>query len=331
MLYELVEKYASLSIIGMCKNAGKTTVLNRLIAEAAGRRRLALTSIGRDGESVDVVTHTHKPGIYVLDGTLVATAAELIRACNITREIVGTLGINTPLGEVVIMRAMSDGDVQLAGPSMTAQLTRLSREFSVLGADMVLIDGAISRKTLCAPAVSEATVLCTGASYNKSISVVVEDTAFAAALLTLPVRPVWSGITEGGAKLMLMDAAGNVRAAADTLSDTLKDKANEDVTDIFVNGALTDAMLTPALMGGARLADVSFTVQDGSKLLMSRGTYEKLLVRGARLCVLRSTELAAISINPVSAYGFDFDADELLTRMRAAVDVPVLNVGRGFA
>ena len=33
MLREYIQNVHSLSIIGMCKNAGKTTVLNRLIAE----------------------------------------------------------------------------------------------------------------------------------------------------------------------------------------------------------------------------------------------------------------------------------------------------------
>ena len=35
---------------------------------------LGLTSIGRDGESTDVVTGTEKPGIFVREGTLIATA-----------------------------------------------------------------------------------------------------------------------------------------------------------------------------------------------------------------------------------------------------------------
>ena len=62
---ELVWGFRSVSIIGMCKNAGKTTVLNRLIQELSHSGQvLALTSIGRDGEDKDLVTGTKKPGIY---------------------------------------------------------------------------------------------------------------------------------------------------------------------------------------------------------------------------------------------------------------------------
>ena len=89
MLKEYIQGVRSLSIIGMCKNAGKTTVLNKLIAELNGSRvRLGLTSIGRDGESTDLVTRTAKPGIYVYEGTLVATAVDMFRLSDITREII---------------------------------------------------------------------------------------------------------------------------------------------------------------------------------------------------------------------------------------------------
>ena len=115
---ELIAPYASVSIIGMCKNAGKTTVLNRIIREMADSGcTLGLTSIGRDGESKDLVTGTQKPGIYVREGTLVATASELIlRHCDVTREMLAATGISTPMGDVVILRARSDGNIQLAGP-----------------------------------------------------------------------------------------------------------------------------------------------------------------------------------------------------------------------
>ena len=89
MLKEYIQGVRSLSIIGMCKNAGKTTVLNKLIAELnESSVCLGLTSIGRDGESTDLVTRTAKPGIYVYEGTLVATAVDMFRLSDITREII---------------------------------------------------------------------------------------------------------------------------------------------------------------------------------------------------------------------------------------------------
>ena len=60
-LYELVAPYDSVSLIGMCKNAGKTTTLNQLIAELKRNGvSFGATSVGRDGESTDLVTNTVK-------------------------------------------------------------------------------------------------------------------------------------------------------------------------------------------------------------------------------------------------------------------------------
>ena len=126
-LLQLLNGVQTMSIVGMCKNAGKTTMLNWMLHHDRLQGTLGLTSIGRDGESTDVVTGTEKPGIFVREGTLIATAKDMLRLGDTTLEIMETTGIPTPLGEVVIFRARSDGNVQLAGPSITTQLSCSSR------------------------------------------------------------------------------------------------------------------------------------------------------------------------------------------------------------
>ena len=331
LLLPLIERYRSLSIIGMCKNAGKTTVLNRIVEEFENTgKTLGLTSIGRDGESVDVVTRTHKPGIYVREGTLIATAMEMLKHCDVSREIVETTGFPTPLGEVVLLRARSDGNVQLAGPSITAQLAKLSGMFFSLGADVAIVDGALSRKTLCAPTVSEATVLCTGASYSRDINTVIEDTAFAATLLTLPEQRSFTDADRANmkGKAILRTAEGETVPLPEgmSLADALRSPAFDGVTGVYVSGAVTDALLKPVLMAGKRFNGLELSAEDGSKLLITRDTFDKLKLRGITLTAARSTKVAAITVNPFSAYGFDLDKDELLHRMREKVDVPVINV-----
>ena len=331
LLLPLIESYRSLSIIGMCKNAGKTTVLNSILSEmGATGKTLGLTSIGRDGESVDVVTQTHKPGIYVREGTLIATAFEMLKYCDISREIVETTGFPTPLGEVVLVRARSDGNVQLAGPSITAQLAKLSGMFCSLCADVAIVDGALSSKPLCAPAVSEATILCTGASYSRDIDTVIEDTAFATLLLTLPEQADFSeeerAACPGKALFRMED--GTLRALPQELqlADALRSQAYAGVRAVYVAGAVTDALLKPVLMAGKRFDGLTLSAEDGSKLLIHQDTYDKLLLRGISLAVARATRVAAITVNPFSAYGFDLDKEELRSRMQARVRVPVINV-----
>lgn len=333
-LLELIQPYRSVSIIGMCKNAGKTTALNHIIRHYTGHgQTLALTSIGRDGESKDLVTGTKKPGIYVPEGTLIATASDLIlRHCDISREILDTTGISTPMGDVVIFRARSDGAVQLAGPSMTAQLARLRQDFFRLGADMVLIDGALSRKTLCSRSVTEATILCTGASYHKNLNTVVEDTAYQCRLLTLPeiqnpqLRRFLEQLDDFRGVALLGANAPYLLPAGLSLEDALRHPNAQAVTTVFFGGALSDFSMKPLLMSAARLQDLDFVVRDSSKLLLSRETFEKMQRRGIHLRVLDSVNLTAVTVNPFSAYGSHFAKEELLERMAARIDLPVINV-----
>ncbi len=279
-------RHASLSIVGICKNAGKTTVLNRLLSLMHDDPRVAaITSIGRDGEAVDVVTGTEKPGVFVRAGTLVATASGLLRHCDATREILDATGFATPLGEVVVFRALSDGAVQLAGPSMVEQMAALVKTLRAFGADITIVDGAVGRRSPAVPAVSEAVILCAGASFSPDIDAVVAETAYQCQKLLLPVSP-----------------GESARRA--------------------VEGALTDAA-AEALR--PRPGD-EISVADASRLLLSRMLFEKLRARGVRFTVRKGVALRCVCTNPFSASGPPFDARALREKVAAAVPVPVIDV-----
>ena len=301
MPIEAIRQTKTLSIVGMCKNAGKTTVLNRLLAESRGRV-LGLTSIGRDGESVDVVTGTEKPGIFVPEGTLIATAKDMLSLSDITQEIVFTTGIPTPLGEVVLVRAKSAGSVQLAGPSITSQLKAVSDLFFSLGAEQVLIDGALGRKSLGARTVADGVILCTGASYDMRMEKVVADTANIFRIMNLKKAETVPPETER------------------PLAEVLKENG-----EALIPGALVDSVVVPLLKSGV-MRNVRLVVKDPSKVLLSPDTLDKLPLRGVSLETVEAAKIICVTINPVSAYGWKFDPDAFKRAMAAAVTVPVINV-----
>lgn len=337
-LSSLLENYTSLSLAGMCKNAGKTTVLKHLLRELGQQdTRVALTSIGRDGEAVDVVTGTGKPRIYVREGTLFATAAGLLQNCDTTGEILKTTGMYTPLGEVVLVGARSDGFIDLAGPSTNRQLIELSAMFRAYSPEKILIDGAVSRRSLCSRQVAQAVILCTGASYHKDIRTVVADTAYICSLLQLTAeagRPAGAAIRQWQRrkgpleKLLFLDAEGNCRAAGPgkTLTDALRERETADYSMVWLEGAVTDAAVRPLFLSNISLGGRLFLAEDSSKILLSREVCEKLYQKGARLAVLEETALLAVCINPFSAYGDHFDKEEFRERMENAVSLPVIDV-----
>lgn len=319
MNLDLLSGYSSLSIIGMCKNAGKTTVLNHILRHS-GDIPLGITSIGRDGESSDTVTKTKKPGIYIQKGSIIATAAGLLPLCDITKEILENTYIPTPMGEVIVMRALSDGNIQIAGPSIIEQLISLSADFRRFGAEKIIIDGAVSRKTLCTRSLAEATVLCTGASCGRSIDAVIEDTAHVCEILTLP---------EARDRELFFNTADKISILKDNelfpLPDNPEDALRDGGAAIYIHGAITDAFMRPFLMSPG-IRDVRFVCSDAGKILLSRDIYSKMKRRGFYIEVLFGIRLVAVTVNPFSAYGMHFDGAELLEKMRAAVQVPVIDV-----
>ena len=188
LLEELAENYKRISIVGMAKNAGKTTALNYLIEEAMDEGlTLAVTSTGRDGEGTDVVTGTDKPRVYLDQGTIVSVPKQLYELADAGLEILRMTEYGTSLGQIMLCRVADAGYVQVAGPVINAQHITMCEEMLALGADLVLIDGAIDRKSIAAPDISDAIILSTGAVLSRKLSKVVEETAYTVELYSLPV------------------------------------------------------------------------------------------------------------------------------------------------
>ena len=309
----------------MCKNAGKTTVLNGLINGCSQHGEiLGLTSAGRDGEKSDLVTKTKKPEIFIYENTLAATAEQALNFGTVSREILGTTGIPTPMGEVILVRAKSDGFIQLAGPSITSQLISVRDMLFELGADRVFIDGALSRKSLAMPAVSSGAVLCTGASYSPDMYKTVYDTAYAVKLL---------GLRETGRKLPALTEKYTLICEDEVLSfPELHDAADcirrGGAQAIAIKGGITDSMIKELITAGHALSGMELIAEDASRLLLSRNSAEKLSRAGTAMRVKTGIKLIAVTVNPFSAYGNHYDKNAFTDAVRDEIprNIPIINM-----
>lgn len=187
LLYDLSTKYKTLSIVGMAKNAGKTTALNYLIEEADDEGiRLGITSTGRDGETQDLVTGTEKPKVYLYEDTVVSVPTQLYDLADAGLEIVKKSDYRTSIGDLLLCRVADSGYVQIAGPVATAHTKKMCQEMFEMGCELILIDGAIDRKSIASPETSDAIILSTGAVLSRNLKKVIEDTAHIVELYSLP-------------------------------------------------------------------------------------------------------------------------------------------------
>ena len=281
-LLKLCRPFKVISLIGLCKSAGKTTVLTKLIH---GYQRegytppLAITSVGQGGLL---------PEIRFYAGMYAATAAGLLSECDYTRRIIHTTGINTPLGEVIVTEALTDGRVSLAGPSISSQLEALCQYLlEDVGAGQVFVDGAGDRRTFAM--VSGGSILCAGAALNRDIRGAARQCAHICRLMSLP-------------------AAASVP----------EDKAQS------IRGALTDQILTE-ITDNTDKKEKLVIAEDASKIFVSAAVLDRFLHKGGGLFVENPANLIGITVNPV-APTYVFDREEFFEAVRELVDVPVFDV-----
>jgi hypothetical protein len=286
------------AIVGLAKNAGKTTVLNFLAKSlAASGFRPGIASIGRDGEGVDILTLKKKPRIHLPPGCSCVTTDRL---APLGLELLEQLGGRGVLGTPGIYRCGPGNHVQveLAGVN---RIEAMARAVSRLGeySSPVIVDGALDRRTQGSPALSDGVFLATGATVGNTVELVVRRTMEQIVLLMLPQR----------------SGDGGDGAASEALA---------------IPGAVTDRKVRRAIaagFAGELIAD------DWTRIFLTSPTLRLLAGRGVRLAVRSSARLLAVTVNPHNPMGPDLPAAELLGSMRDAlaasgVDVPCLDILR---
>ncbi len=337
LLNELATKYKTVSIVGMAKNSGKTTALNYFIEEAMDEGLLlGVTSTGRDGEATDLVTGTDKPRVYLYSGTLVSVPTQLYELADAGLEILRMTNYHTSIGQIMLCRVVDSGYVQIAGPVNTADHKRLCREMFDHGAEMVLIDGAIDRKSIAAPETSDAIILATGAVLSRSIKRVVEETAHIVGLYQLPeLEPGESrSLLESGPmdRLVILDRGVNGLAARVldlktglSASRFLDDELTDDSESIFIPGALTNSVI--ADINPEKLKRIKMILKDPTKIFIDSMNWQQLRKKGFTAYVLDNITVAAVTVNPMAPLGYAFGHEELRSAMEGALKgIPVIDV-----
>ncbi|MFW9827222.1 MAG: hypothetical protein ACFFEY_06525 [Candidatus Thorarchaeota archaeon] len=334
---ENVSKFSVISIIGLAKNVSKTTTLNYIIKNLKNFK-LGLTSIGRDGEKYDVITQLPKPRIYVKPGTIIATARQSYESSEVKMELLKTTEFNTPLGEVLILRALSDGLVELAGPSINKDLKKLCLELKDLGCDLILIDGAFDRRSYATPIISNATILSTGASVSENMQNVIDLTTHIVGILNLEnqkerkISDIARNVFEK-AKVGIIDKQNNVKIltvptpldAAIEISENLDENSNY----VIINGAITDKLLEDIMKITNNYKRITFLVDDATKLFLSKNIMQKFQKKGGIIKVLHPIKVIAVTINPTSPLGYEFEKDKFLNLMKKSLNIPVYDLGAG--
>lgn len=324
-----IVSHRSVSIVGLEKNTGKTETLNYVLNRLKTMDvRVALTSIGIDGEQADIVTNAPKPEITLYRGMIFVTSENHYLRRQIVSEILDVSETRTALGRLITARARSTGKVILSGPADTAGIKKLIDNMAHFGVQTTIVEGALSRLSLASPAVTGAMVLATGAALSANIPQLVRETRFRQQLIEMPVvaHALAEKLQQIRNGMWAIDSEGNIHDLGIS-SIFLPDKGEKDIfrfgVRIFVAGAVSDKWLSFLRIQNRH---VELIVGDFTKMFVSQKEFNSFLKNGNSIKGIIRCKLIAVTVNPLSPNGFLLDSEVLQHEMKKALNVPVYDV-----
>lgn len=324
----------------MAKNSGKTVALNHLIHEAIDEDiKLGIVSTGRDGESLDLVTETEKPKVFAEEGTIIATTTELLSLGDATVEIMNITEYRTPLGEILIGRVKDSGYIQISGPQTTTEIKEVASLMLKLGAEMVIIDGAIDRRSSAAPSITDATILSTGAVLSRDMNKVIEETIHIVNLFNLPQiedskeREILKEVLNKG-DIAIIDKDSKTHPigikTALNCGHIIGDHIEDNSKYILIPGSLVKNTIEDIIRSTNKYKKVDIVVADGTKIFIPPKDWLRFMRYGVRVKVVNPINLVAITLNPYAPQGYYFEARELLDKTKYYIkDIPVVDLVLG--
>lgn len=340
-------KYKSCSIVGLEKNTGKTECFNYVMQRLPlQERRVAVSSIGIDGETTDQVTKTAKPEIFLREGVYFGTSEKHYLMRRLSSELLEISDENTSLGNIVIGKALTPGKLLLSGPSSTNGLRRWMSEMQKYDIDLTIIDGALSRMSLASPAVSESMILATGAAYSANINTLVQKTAFVVQMINLELTSqenydtfidinngVWaieeSGNGDGNLGTGTGTGTGSGRLVdlkvASSLSININAEGLKKCKTLYVSGALTDTFVNH-IRQNKIFNETEIVVRDFTKIFLTPMTYNSFVNGKRKITVMQKSKLIAVCVNPTSPNGIVLDSEKLCKTLSEAIKLPVYDL-----
>jgi len=309
-----------LSLIGLAKNVGKTTTTNHLLETLLNENfyradELALTSLGLDGEAVDALTGLPKPRYVPQAGLLLATTTELLRRAEnegAQFERLLQLAGRTALGPVVLARIRQSERVIIAGPTLLRDLRIALDKLQGFGARLGIVDGAINRLGAASPGITDACIICTGASVGTTPELVARRTSDVFLRLTTPQSGWYEVCKKCDPHIRLqmfssydvdeftMIFSGSTEPAAEAAWIVSHLTTHENPV-YLLRGALTEELARALLVELSRHSVKragELVIEDATRIFCHSIVLKRLSERGLDVRVTNSIRVLALTINP---------------------------------
>ena len=328
-LRQLTASSEILSLIGLCKNSGKTTILNAVLSSYLSEQSLpqwGLMSIGLDGEILDRATEGMKPEIFVTEGTIFITPAHLWSKSDTSKEILEVIQPGGALGSLLLIRAKSDGGIQLSGPSTRTGIRNCIQRLENHGVNKIIIDGSIDRRVLSTEDASDV-LLCTGNVCFAEEQQAIQETLHIYKLLTqLPERKL--SVSKNTFLSFLYEGREQVSYTADQIrregADWLS-KTSFPWDGIFYRGAVHSRFLRQISTLKTKTSTLNLLIPDGSRILAPREHFDLFIGEGNGVFVQRKIPVKGVFVNHQRRSPQKNEDYRLMQEVAKMVTCPVLD------
>lgn len=320
MIKELIstEEIKTIALVGISKNSGKTTVLNSLIASFP-MYRWAVLSTGIDGEESDAVFRTPKPRVQLLKGTLFCSDKPALAVLGSSVSILKKADFGPR--ELFVAQAEVPLLARITGPGSVKDQYRMVRLMQSLGAEKVLIDGALDRKSIALQKDVDAIILCLGASFGP-VELVKEELKRLLVLRDIPPYPFSNAVQKRllDSELIMYQKKGQWQKSPlkSLLGDNggLKEVLEQSLDALYLPTSLTDSVFEKI---GSKLKTLpkGLILRHPECLKMKLKNTEKL-VKSLPVYTLIPFKLAAFALNSTAIGSHQVSAKHFRDELRQA-------------
>lgn len=314
---KIIDNHNVIAIIGLAKNTGKTTTLNYLLKQ---HKNYGLTSIGLDGEDYDQIYFHEKPKIYVKENNYIVTAINTLKEIIGQYILVYDFNIETPLGNLVLIKVIKAGNFIVAGPTKNTDLKIVIKELKKY-VEKVFIDGAFNRITFSSIKEVEGIVLATGAQVSTSMKNTIKTTAMVLELFSLeetklekPKNALTIFIDNQTIEIKTKD----LKQFEETIS------TNNNIKKIVVLGAVSEKLVD--LLLKYKIKDYELVFEDATKFLASYKKYEYLKKLNTKMKTFHKNKILFVTINPFRATHKHYDKDIFKKEIEKITNLKVINI-----
>lgn len=316
------------SIAGICKNCGKTSLLNSLVSLLANQH-LGILTTGRDGEGKDAVFGNLKPSVKLPVNTLFTCSSVTMNKLGSAVEIIAKLPFSAGNKQLWLLNTLREIETEIIGPGSAEAQLQIIKLMLEKGAEIILIDGSLDRKSIALSPKIKGVFLVVGGSYGSLEKITTELTR----LINLSQIPVYKdknlkamedsisiyrkGLWQRTEQITLI---GNEQDLSNMITETNTDK-------LYFSGAVTDSILNNLKPALKEVKDI--IIRHPLQLHINNHNLDYLTKTHSLFC-LKPFNVIAVAVNSWSVTGNHLDSKLLRQVLRNQFpDLTVMDIYEG--